>query len=119
MLVLVETIVSSCRAGGSFSFLAYKSFSSGLLKFLFSHTNVFFRTSCHFLKGFPGFRHSAPLLPGSALRQVQGPPPVSNGYAAPPIPAVFSCQDKKILRRRGAPLVPRKRDEGYRRAEGR
>ena len=48
MLVLVETIVSSCRAGGSFSFLAYKSFSSGLQKFLFSHTNVFF-TTLHFM----------------------------------------------------------------------
>ena len=49
MLVLVETIVSSCRAGGSFSFPPYKSFSSGLQKIFIRLTKVSFQTyKCYF-----------------------------------------------------------------------
>jgi len=45
-----------------------------------------------FAKGFPGFRLSAPLLQGSALRLRSGTSPCSNGYAAPTIPAVLAFE---------------------------
>jgi len=90
-----------------------------ILRHLLGHTNVFFKNILPFFEGLSGVPPFGSIAAGFGPSTSSGTSTRQQRLRRPSNPGRVLLSRQKILRRRGAPLVPRKRDEGYRRAEGR